>query len=598
MIEIKNLTKKYKSQVVLDGFSHKFGDHGITCLLGASGSGKSTLLNLLAGFDREYDGDIFVARQKIASLSAEALAEYRKHTIGFVFQEYHLLTGYTVLENILLAVELVCEDEKKNKEWALSLLRRLGIEEKAYEKTENLSGGQKQRAAIARALAGDPKLILADEPTGVLDRKTAEEIMEILWEIAKERPVLIITHDHKICDYADEIITIEDGKCKVEKEREDTTAANSGQRDHQSRGTASMFQRALLNFRVHFKRFFGISLAVTLAVSAVLLSFSSQNMIEKKIRDFKEKNTSFSWGQILLEDGNTAEEFLSLLVQFPDISQCYGQYPVPKCDIAFAQRKVSVPSKQFGSISTESMNMGVMPKDGEIAVTPSLAKQLSEDIRTLIGQEITFICGDFSKRLKISGIYNGSFDDYYLDGETEQELYQALQTCGSPVSIAYQVRDFNEILDIEAQLTAKGLAPVTAARQVESLKETFTRLQTLFVIVSVFIAVIALSICILLLMKTARMRAGEMGVLMALGYQRKQIQQMLLYEGLMLSAFSALTTAGIVLLLTVLSGVLPIYISLSQFILSICGTVFLVCLMTAVSNAKLLRTDPAKALRQ
>lgn len=598
MIEIKNLTKKYKSQVVLDGFSHKFGDHGITCLLGASGSGKSTLLNLLAGFDREYDGDIIVAGQKIASLSAEALAEYRKHTIGFVFQEYHLLTGYTVLENILLAAELVCEDEKKNKEWALSLLRRLGIEEKAYEKTENLSGGQKQRAAIARALAGDPKLILADEPTGALDRKTAEEIMEILREIAKERPVLIITHDHKICDYADEIITIEDGKCKVEKEREDTTAANSGQRDHQSRGTFSMFQRALLNFRVHFKRFLGISLAVTLAVSAVLLSFSSQNMIEKKIRDFKEKNTAFSWGQILLEDGNTAEELLSLLAQFPDISQYYGQYPVPKCDISFAQRKVSVPSKQFGSISTESMNMGVMPKDGEIAVTPSLAKQLSEDIRTLIGQEITFICGDFSKRLKISGIYNGSFDDYYLDGETEQELYQALQTSGSPVSIAYQVRDFNEILDIEAQLTAKGLAPVTAARQVESLKETFARLQTLFVIVSVFIAVIALSICILLLMKTSRMRAGEMGVLMALGYQRKQIQQMLLYEGLMLSAFSALTTAGIVLLLTVLSGVLPIYISLSQFILSICGTVFLVCLMTAVSNAKLLRTDPAKALRQ
>lgn len=598
MIEIKNLAKKYKRQVVLDGFSHKFGDHGITCLLGASGSGKSTLLNLLAGFDREYDGDIIVAGKKIASLSAEALAEYRKHTIGFVFQEYHLLTGYTVLENILLAAELVCEDEKKNKEWALSLLRRLGIEEKAYEKTENLSGGQKQRAAIARALAGDPKLILADEPTGALDRKTAEEIMEILREIARERPVLIITHDHKICDYADEIITIEDGKCKVEKEREDTTAANSGQRDHQSRGTFSMFQRALLNFRVHFKRFLGISLAVTLAVSAVLLSFSSQNMIEKKIRDFKEKNTAFSWGLILLEDGNTAEELLSLLAQFPDISQYYGQYPVPKCDISFAQRKVSVPSKQFGSISTESMNMGVMPKDGEIAVTPSLAKQLSEDIRTLIGKEITFICGDFSKRLKISGIYNGSFDDYYLDGETEQELYQALQTSDPPVSIAYQVRDFNEILDIEAQLTAKGLAPVTAARQVESLKETFARLQTLFVIVSVFIAVIALSICILLLMKTARMRAGEMGVLMALGYQRKQIQQMLLYEGLMLSAFSALTTAGIVLLLTVLSGVLPIYISPSQFIISICGTVFLVCLMTAVSNAKLLRTDPAKALRQ
>lgn len=200
MIEIKDLTKKYGSQVVLDGFSHEFGGHGITCLLGASGSGKSTLLNLLAGFDREYSGDIIVAGQNIANLSEEALSDYRKRTIGFVFQEYHLLTGYTVLENILLAAELACQDEAKNKEWALSLLRRLGIEEKADEKTENLSGGQKQRVAIARALAGDPKLILADEPTGALDRKTADEIMGILSEIAQERTVLIITHDQKICD--------------------------------------------------------------------------------------------------------------------------------------------------------------------------------------------------------------------------------------------------------------------------------------------------------------------------------------------------------------------------------------------------------------
>ena len=106
-----------------------------------------------------------------------------------------------MLENILLAAELTCQDNAKNREWALSLLRRLNIEEKANEKIENLSGGQKQRVAIARALAGKPQVILADEPTGALDRKTADEIMAILSEIAKQSPVLIITHDRKICDY-------------------------------------------------------------------------------------------------------------------------------------------------------------------------------------------------------------------------------------------------------------------------------------------------------------------------------------------------------------------------------------------------------------
>lgn len=144
----------------------------------------------------------------------------------------------------------------------------------------------------------------------------------------------------------------------------------------------------------------------------------------------------------------------------------------------------------------------------------------------------------------------------------------------------------------------KGLTPVTAAKQVESLKETFTQLQTLFVIVSGFIVVIALSICIMLLMKTARMRAGEMGLLMALGYQRKQIQQMLLYESLFLSALSVMTTVLVSLLLTALSEILPVRIAPIQFVLSMCGTVLLVWLTTAVSNAKLLKTDPATVLRQ
>ena len=164
MIALNRISKKYGSQTVLDGFSHTFGNQGITCLLGASGSGKSTLFNLLAGFDRDYSGKILVDGQDLSQLSEDALCDYRKHTIGFVFQEYHLLPGDTVLENILVASELACKDNARNREWALSLLRRLNMEEKANEKIENLSGGQKQRVAIARALAGNPGLILAMNP--------------------------------------------------------------------------------------------------------------------------------------------------------------------------------------------------------------------------------------------------------------------------------------------------------------------------------------------------------------------------------------------------------------------------------------------------
>lgn len=598
MIELNNISKKYGDQIVLDGFSYTFGENGITCLLGASGSGKSTLLNLLAGFDREYSGKILVDGQALSELSDEDLCEYRKHTIGFVFQEYHLLTGYTVLENILLAAELTCQDNAKNREWALSLLRRLNIEEKANEKIENLSGGQKQRVAIARALAGNPQVILADEPTGALDRKTADEIMAILSEIAKQSPVLIITHDRKICDYADEVVTIEDGKCRVWKEAKKQAVTVLMQKEALPDVPVSMFKRALHNFKTHLKRFLGVSLAVTIAVCAILMSFSSQNIIEEKINHFEQKNTAFSWGQILLKENDKVEDVLSLLERSPDIQQYYIQYPVPECKIEFGGHSLSVSPKQFGSISNESMNIGVMPRDGEIAITPSLAKQFAQDIRTLIGKEIVFSCGNFSRKLQISGIYSGSFDDYYLDAKTEQELYGTLQGDESPVSVTYQVNGFDEVLEVVTQLTEQGIVPITAAKQVESLKETFLQLQTMFILVSVFIVVIALTISGMLLMKLARMRSGEIGLLMALGYHRGQIQKMLLWESLLLSSLSALTTTLFALLLTTLSGILPVHIAPLQFAGSICGTVLLVWFITAIANAKLLRTDPAKALRE
>lgn len=598
MIKLNNISKKYGNQIVLDGFSHTFGNHGITCLLGASGSGKSTLLNLLAGFDQEYKGKIMVNGQELSKLSKDALCEYRRNTIGFVFQEYHLLTGYTVLENILLAAELVDKDKEKNREWALAMLRRLNLEEKANEKIENLSGGQKQRAAIIRALAGDPELVLADEPTGALDRKTADEIMAIFSEIAKKRPVLIITHDRKICDYADEVITIEEGKCRVLKESGKQPVAVSKQPEKLPELPFSMGKIALHNFQVYFKRFLGISLAVTIAVCAILMSFSSQNVIEEKINTFKEKNTAFSWGQISLENSDESEQLLSLLRQSIHVQQCFAQYMVPECNIEFEGKKLSIPTKQFGSISTESMNVGIMPVNEEIAITPSLAKQFAHDIRTLIGKEVTFTCSNFTKKLRISGIYSGSFDDYYLDSETEQELYASLQEKTPPVSVTYQVRGFDEVSEVEAQLLKQGITPVTSSRQVDSLKETFAQLQTLFIVVSVFIVTISLTLCGMLLKKTAQMRAREIGLFMALGYHQSQIQKMLLEESLLLSALSALTTALIALMLTALSGILPIHITIPQFALSICGTVLLVWFITACSNAKLLKTDSAKALRQ
>lgn len=344
-------------------------------------------------------------------------------------------------------------------------------------------------------------------------------------------------------------------------------------------------RRARKNFRIQLPRYLGIALALTAAVAAVLLSCSSQRIVQEQIARFEEANTAFSWGQIPLEEA-------------PGIRNSYAQYALPQCRLDFDGKQVSVPGKRFGSIATESVNLGQMPGKGEIALTPSLARQFAQDIRTLIGRELTFSCGNFVRNLRISGVYSGSFDDYYLDADTEQQLYRTLRDKGDPVSVSYQAADFASVVTAADWLEAQGYAPVTASGQVQSLQETFARLQGGFVLVSVFIAAVSLAICGLLLVKMTRLRGREMGLFLALGYRRRQMRQMLLWESLLLSGLCAMTAAGAMLVLSALSPVLPIRIAPGQWAAGICASAVLVCAMTALSNEKLLHTDPASVLRQ
>lgn len=595
MVEIRDLSKKYEENTVLDGFSHKFGNCGITCLIGDSGSGKSTLFNLIAGFDRDYCGKIFVENKNIAELSQIELSDYRKQCIGFIFQEYNLLEGYTALENILIASELNIDNEKKNKEVAMEILNRLSIAEKANEKIEDLSGGQKQRVAIARALVGKPTLILADEPTGALDRNMSNEIMEILAEISLEIPVFIITHDEKITKFADEVITIEDGKCKVIRELKNIVKTNNVRNQSLRAVSTPIFKRALRNFKVNFKRFYGISLAISIIICAVLISFSAQNIVQDKVHSFEQKNTAFAWGQLPY-----SEEAFSLMRQLDEINQYYFQYEIPNSYIVFFNKQILIPQKSFDGIARESMNIGVMPRNAEIAITPSLAKQFKEDIRTLTGKEIIFFCGRFSKKLKISGIFNGNFDDYYLDANTEKELYKALQIKKSPISIAYEVNGFNQVIDAEKIFIESGITPITASKQVSSLKTTFEKLKILFIGVSVLIGASSMFICSILLIKLASMRIHEIGLLIALGYRANQIKMMLFYENLIMAILSVISTVFILTLFVFVSNklYLKIIITSIQFIFSFLGTGVLVWIITFFYNMKLLKTDPAMALRK
>ncbi len=217
LIKIKNITKDYKNGEVvtrvLKGVSFEIDDGEFVAIMGASGSGKSTLMHLIGFLDKPTSGEYYFKGLDTSKLDDDKLAEFRSEKVGFIFQSYNLLQRTSVLDNVLLPTTYLagCNlGEAKNN--AVKLLKKVGLGHRLNHRPNQLSGGEQQRVAIVRALVNNPRLILADEPTGNLDSRSGEEIMEILQKLSKEgRTIIMVTHEQYTAECARRILHIKDG---------------------------------------------------------------------------------------------------------------------------------------------------------------------------------------------------------------------------------------------------------------------------------------------------------------------------------------------------------------------------------------------------
>ena len=216
IVEMKNVTKIYgekENQVLaLHNVSLNIEKGSVVSIVGASGSGKSTLLNIMGGVDTPSDGSIYVDGKDITKYNDDELSIFRRRKVGFIFQAYHLIPVLTVEENIKMPVLL--DHKKPDREYIDHIIDLLGLSDRRRHLPNQLSGGQQQRTAIARALANNPALVLADEPTGALDSKNGEEVMNLLMKSVEDigQTLVIITHNDELAKRADRIITIKDGE--------------------------------------------------------------------------------------------------------------------------------------------------------------------------------------------------------------------------------------------------------------------------------------------------------------------------------------------------------------------------------------------------
>ncbi|EMF0046513.1 ATP-binding cassette domain-containing protein [Enterococcus hirae] len=557
MIYLNNVSKKYKDLDILLHANYRFKDGTLTCVLGNSGAGKSTLLNLIAGLDIDYDGEIENLCFKEKNFSNKNLSNYRFNNVGFIFQDYHLLNGYTVLENVIMGAHLDSELTKEEKiEKALNLLTELGLKNKANQMVHELSGGQKQRASIARALMNDPKIILADEPTAALDELNSDGVMKTLKRLARNRTVIVITHSEKVSKYADEIVCLKNHTIEIVKEKEryeldyskesQTFTAKKAKEIVPKLNSKLLFWIAIRNFRIHFLKNLLAIVLISLGTVSFISTLGIKNTIKNEIQSFKEKNDYYSKGSIAFSK-KPLSEGLTYLQTLPNVKDVYYQYNLQNINLKYDHKNKHLDTKSPTFISSDlSMIYGDMPKDNrnEISLSLSVASSLSQNINQLVGKYVNFEYFDkegqkHKIKMKVSGISNDTFDNFTMSTKLEKKIYKEVAK-GEASAIAFSVKNFEDIPKIHRLLKSKGYDIYTKEKDIRAFKNSFADTIKLFTILSNLLLLLFISVSFIIIYRISITRYSEVGILSCLGYSTRNISKILRRETVLFCLLSVL----------------------------------------------------------
>jgi len=338
MLQLKKIKKSYKTgefvQHALKGIDLEFRKNEFVAILGPSGSGKTTLLNIIGGLDRYDSGDLIINGKSTKKFKQSDWDAYRNNCIGFIFQSYNLISHISVLENVEMGMTLSGISAKKRHKKAMEVLKKVGLKDHAHKKPNQLSGGQMQRVAIARALANNPDIILADEPTGALDSKTSVQIMELIKEIAKDKLVIMVTHNPELANiYANRIVEFRDGELiddsnpLEEKQKESTYNIKKTAMNH-----LTALKLSFNNIKTKKGRTLLTAFASSIGIIGIALILSLSNGFKLQIDRF-EKDT-LSQAPILISKQSMNMENMSSMTEEDDLEK------YPNEEVIHAQKTV------------------------------------------------------------------------------------------------------------------------------------------------------------------------------------------------------------------------------------------------------------------
>ena len=395
MLELKKIKKSYKTgtfvQQALDDITLQFRQNEFVSILGPSGSGKTTLLNIIGGLDHYDSGELIINNKSTKNYKENDWNAYRNNCIGFIFQNYNLIAHISILENIEMGMTLSGVQSKEKRKRAKEVLQKVGLLEHAHKKPNQLSGGQMQRVAIARALANNPDIILADEPTGALDTKTSEQIMDLIKEISKDKLVIMVTHNRELAEkYSTRIVELKDGKLR--KDTHPVEKEEKASKELQIKKTAMNFWTALKlsfnNIKTKKGRTALTAFASSIGIIGIALILSLSNGFQTKIDEYEEDTLSQMpitiSTQAMNMNGKTMQEIIQKQAKHKEYTNKKIIYPreneletmlhVNNIDKEYIDYIENISKSKLNAIGYEygtTLNVVTEKKDGTYAQVPT-----------------------------------------------------------------------------------------------------------------------------------------------------------------------------------------------------------------------------------
>ncbi|SHH95647.1 ABC-type lipoprotein export system, ATPase component [Clostridium collagenovorans DSM 3089] len=589
MLVLKNINKKFNDSVVLKNLNMEVKG-GLNFIVGPSGSGKSTLLKIISGMDKEYDGEVFYRGKELKDFNSKELDSYYYNSVGFIWQNFQLIEHLSVEDNIKVVLELENLSKEEMDKKVTTILRKLSIDKLSARSVSTLSGGQKQRVAIARALVKDPEIIIADEPTGALDKKTSNLIMETLRKIAKEKTVIVVTHDKSLVSEDSNCFLLKGGvisQISDSKTITEVSKKSSMVKPKLSLGRAAI--QGARNFKGLFMKFTLTSLVLMLASYFLLLNVSGtvvneqQNILNKLIEERGNTLRDIDLVTSMVGGSSTddKDDKKGSVDVKQDVSKAFERLKnddrvefiaplaiVDNMTVKMENKEYTVETSNNVPVLNEVV-AGRIPKlEGrEVAVTKMFLEKLKLKPEEALGKVISIngnafdwssgepkevkakandltIVGVIDSKFSISspkgGKYESELEDSFIYSlEVAKEIKKQTNSSTSNISFRIRVKEVKDIMPIVKELEKDGLTPIGMFEMVKDILKINNTTKEQSGSLTIIIAAIAIVVSLAVTIINGYLRKKEFAILKINGYSKGSIMNLNIMEYVLISIVSA-----------------------------------------------------------